>query len=327
MPINELRSIATFAKTAELGSLRQAAAAQGITPQAASQALAQLEQHLGVRLFHRTTRSLSLTDEGRQFLEAAQPALLGLQRALHMARQAKDEIAGPLRIVGPRSTFAPVLWPLLDEFCRLHPEVQPDVQLDDRIGNWVEDRVDVGFRVGQSAAEGVIARRLFPSQLIICAAPAYLARHGAPDTLDALAAHRCSAFRHPGNGRVLPWYVKVEHARIEHHVVPAFCTNDEALETDAVLAGQVLGLLTGVIAAPHIRAGRLVPLLTRHVDDHSSVFVYYGSRAAQPTRVRAFIDLAVQRLARNPAYVLTAKELQSAEAKGRKAHVHPTPRA
>ncbi|KIQ22970.1 LysR family transcriptional regulator [Variovorax paradoxus] len=320
MPINELRSIATFAKTAELGSLRQAAAAQGITPQAASQALAQLEQHLGVRLFHRTTRSLSLTDEGRQFLEAAQPALLGLQRALHMARQAKDEIAGPLRIVGPRSTFAPVLWPLLDEFCREHPGVQPDVQLDDRIGNWVEDRVDVGFRVGQSTAEGVIARRLFPSQLIICAAPSYLAQHGAPDSLNALAAHRCSAFRHPGTGRVLPWYVKVEGARVEHHVVPALCINDEALETEAVLAGHVLGLMTGVISATHIREGRLVPLLTRHVDDHSSTFVYYGSRAAQPARAKAFIDLAVRRLVGNTAYVLTARELQAAEAKGRKAY-------
>jgi DNA-binding transcriptional LysR family regulator len=320
MPINELRSIATFAKTAELGSLRQAAAAQGITPQAASQALAQLEQHLGVRLFHRTTRSMSLTDEGRQFLEAAQPALVGLQRALHMARQAKDEIAGPLRIVGPRSTFAPVLWPLLDEFCRLHPEVQPDVQLDDRIGNWVEDRVDVGFRVGQSPAGGVIARKLLPLQLIICAAPAYLARHGAPDSLNALATHRCSAFRHPSTGRVLPWYVKIEDARVEHHVVPALCINEEVLETEAVLAGHVLGLLTGVIAAPHIRAGRLVPLLTGHADDHSSIFVYYGSRTAQPTRVKAFIELAVRRLVNSTAYVLTAKELQSAEAKGRKAY-------
>ncbi|HSV58968.1 MAG TPA: LysR family transcriptional regulator [Variovorax sp.] len=319
MPINELRSIATFAKAAELGSLRRAAAAQGMTPQAASQALAQLEQHLGVRLFHRTTRSLALTDEGRQFLEGAQPALLGLQRALHMARQAKDEIAGPLRIVGPRSTFAPVLWPVLDEYCRLHPQVQPDVQLDDRIGNWVEDRVDVGFRVGPSPAEGVIARRLFPLQMIICAAPAYLARHGAPDSLLALATHRCSAFRHTTTGRVLPWKVKVEDGLVEHQVVPALCINDEPLETELVLAGHVLGQLTGVIAAPHIRSGRLVPLLTRHVADFSSTFIYYGSRSAQPRRVRAFIDLAVKRLTSNAAYVLGEKELKAAEAKGRKA--------
>ena len=201
MPINELRSITTFVRAAELGSLRKAAAAQGMTPQAASQALAQLERHLGVRLFHRTTRSLSLTDEGQQFLDSAQPAVVGLQRALQVAKRAKEEIAGPLRIVGPRSAFPPVLWPVLEEFCRLHPDVQPDVQFDDRIGNWVEDRVDVGFRIGSSPQEGVIARRLFPLQLIICAAPGYLQRHGAPDDLNALGSHRCSAFRHPSTGQ------------------------------------------------------------------------------------------------------------------------------
>ena len=237
-----------------------------------------------------------------------------------MARRAKDEIAGPLRIVGPRSTFAPVLWPLLDEFCRLHPEVQPDVQLDDGIGNWVEDRVDVGFRVGPSAADGVIARKLFALQLIICAAPAYLTRYGAPANLDALAAHRCSAFRHPSTSRVLPWYVKVEDGRVEHHVVPALCVNDEAIETGAVLAGHVLGRMTGVTAATYIRDGRMVPLLTAHVSDHSSIFVYYGSRSAQPRRVKAFIDLAVRRLVNSTDYVLSAKELHAAEMKGRRAY-------
>ena len=318
MPINELRSITTFAKTAELGNLRRAAEAQGITPQAASQALAQLEQHLGVRLFHRTTRQIALTDEGRQFLEAARPPLAGLQRAVQLARRATDEIAGPLRIVGPRSTFVPVLWPLIEEFCRLHPQVQPDVQLDDRMGNWVEDRVDVGFRVGVSASEGVIARRLFALQLIVCAAPSYIAQHGAPDALNDLASHRCSVFRHPATGKVLPWWVKVGDGVVEHDVVPALCTNVEELEMEVVLAGQLIGLMSGVTAAPHIRAGRLVPLLTQHVADHLGVFVYYGSRAALPARVRAFIDLAVCRVVGNPAYALSAKELAAAEAAGRK---------
>jgi DNA-binding transcriptional LysR family regulator len=319
MPINELRSITIFAKTAELGSLRKAAQAQDMTPQAASQALAQLEQHLGVRLFHRTTRSMALTDEGRQFLEAALPAVAGVQRALEITRRAKDEIAGPLRIVGPRSVFTPVLWPLLDEFCSLYPEVQPDVQLDDRLGNWVEDRVDVGFRIGHSPADGVIARKLFPLQIIICAAPSYIARHGAPESLHALTAHRCSTFRSPSTGRVVPWPVRDGEGVREHQVVPAICVNDEAIETEAILAGHVLGSLTAVASAAHIRAGRLVPLLTQHVADQSSTWVYYGSRSAQPTRVRAFIDLAVARLAGNSQYVLSAEELRAAEVAGRSA--------
>ena len=133
MAINELRAIATFAKAVELGSIRRAAAAQGVTPQAASQAIAQLEAHLGVRLLHRTTRSLALTDEGLHFLETTQPALAMLERALSQAREAKDEIAGPLRIVGPRSSFGAILMPVLDEFCRQYPGIQPDVQLDDKI--------------------------------------------------------------------------------------------------------------------------------------------------------------------------------------------------
>lgn len=312
MAINELRSISIFAKIVELGSLRKAAEVFEMTPQAASQALAQLEVHLGVRLFHRTTRNMALTDAGRQFVELALPAASSLNRALIMMRRTTEEIAGPLRIVAPRAVFLPVFWPLLDEFCRLYPEVQPDVELDDRLGNWVEDRVDVGFRIGTSPADGVIARKLFPLQLVICAAPSYLAAHGVPSDLAELASHRCSAFRSPGSGRVVPWRVRDGDATVDHPVTPTICVNDESLETSAVLAGHAIGQLTAIAAAEHIRAGRLVPVLIEHVVEAASAFVYYGSRAAQPVRVRAFIDLAVKRLAGNPRYMLSEEELAAA---------------
>jgi DNA-binding transcriptional LysR family regulator len=319
--INELRSITTFMRAAELGSLRKAAGAQDISPQAASQALAQLEQHLGVRLFHRTTRVMTLTDEGQRFLEEARPALLGLQRALQTVRLAKDEIAGPLRIVGPRSAFAPLLWPLLDEFCDRHPGIVPDVVLDDRVGNWVEDRVDVGFRLGASPHPGVIARRLLPVQMVVCASPAYLDRHGAPNNLADLSLHRLSAYRHPGTGQVLPWRAKVGQDTVDIPVAPTMCVNDELLELQAVLAGKVIGQLAGITAAPHIRAGHLVPLLPEYMPDYASYFVYFGSRESQPARARAFIDLAVDRLANNPAWLLTSEELRHTtrtRAKGRR---------
>jgi DNA-binding transcriptional LysR family regulator len=312
MAINELRSISIFVTAAELGSLRKTAAALNISPQAASQALAQLEHHLDVRLFHRTTRSMALTDEGRRFLEEAQPSLVGLRRALQAARQSKDEIAGPLRIVGPRSTFQPVVWRLIDEFCQQYPDIVPDVQLEDRVGNWVEDRVDVGFRLGLTPHEGVIARRLMPAQLIICAAPEYLQKHGAPDGIADLPSHRCSVFRNPGTGQIVPWRVKIRDEEVEQPVVPAICTNDEILELHAVLDGRVLGQLAGVTAAPYIRSKQLVPLLVDHIPDRYSYFVYYGSRSAQPARARAFIDLVVRRLIDNSEYVLSSKELKLA---------------
>ncbi len=314
--INELRSITTFVHTAELGSLSKAAEAQQISPQAASKALGQLESYLGVRLFHRTTRSMSLTEEGQRFLEAAQPALLGLQQALTAARQTREEFAGPLRIVGPRSVVQTVIGPLLEEYCRRYPDVQPDIRLDDRVGNWVEERVDVGLRIGISPQEGLIARRLFPMQLIICAAPAYLRKYGVPLTLHDLALHRCSAFRHAGNGRLIPWYVKMGDELQEHPVRPALSTNDEMVELGAVLAGDVIGQLAGPTAAAHIRVGRLVPLLLEHMTQMHGLFLYYGSRAAQPARVRHFIDLAIASLADNREYVLDMDELELAHRVG-----------
>lgn len=314
MPINELRAIDTFAKAVALGSIRRAAQALGVTPQAASQTLAQLEKHLGVRLLHRTTRSLALTDEGQRFLEATQPALAALERALDSARESKDEIAGPLRIVGPRSSFATILMPVLDEFCQRYPDIQPDVQLDDGVGNWVLDRVDVGFRIGVSPEEGVIARKLFPVQLIVCAAPSYLERLGVSKTLDDLSMHRCSAFRHPATGQVLPWYLNVDGEIQHRHVTPTLSTNDAELELQAVLAGQVMGQLSNLSAASHIRSGQLVPVLLAHMSAHIGLHLYYGNRTAQPKRVRAFIDLGVQRLLNTPAYVLSEKELAQAAA-------------
>lgn len=317
MAINELRSITTFIKAAELGSLRKAALELGISPQAASKALAQLEEHLDARLFHRTTRMMSLTDAGQRLLEDVQPSVLGMERALQNARTAKDEFAGPLRIAGPRTTFQTILWRLVEEFCDLHPGIQPDVLLEDRVGNWVEDRVDVGFRLGPSPHEGVIARRLFPLQLVICGSPAYLRRHGVPESLAALASHRCSAFRNPGTGKVVPWHVKLGDQVVDQPVVPAICSNDEVFELQAVLAGKVLGQLAGVTAAAYVRDGRLVPVLTDHMPEYASYFVYFGSRTSQPVRARAFIDLAVQRLTDNPEYVLGEQHLRRKHARQR----------
>lgn len=312
MAINELRCVSTFIKAAELGSLRKAAQALDISPQAASKALAQLEAHLDARLFHRTTRVMSLTDAGQRLLEDVKPAVLGVQRALGQARSAKGEFVGPLRIAGPRTTFQPMLWSLIEAFCERHPGIQPDVLLDDRVGNWVEDRVDVGFRLGHSPQEGLIARRLLPLQLLVCGAPAYFERYGAPDSLAALSSHRCSVFRHPGTGQLAPWHLALDGQLVAQPVVPALTSNDEGLELQAVLAGKVLGQLAGATAAPFIRSGQLIPILLDHIPDMASYFVYYGSRSSQPARARAFVDLAIERLTDASRFVLTSEELARA---------------
>ncbi|MCA0177192.1 MAG: LysR family transcriptional regulator [Proteobacteria bacterium] len=308
MRINELRAIATLAKSVELGSIRRAALAQGVSAQSASKLLAQFEKHLGARLLHRSTRSLALTDEGRRLLESTQPALATVERALAAAKQSRDDIAGPLRIVGPESAFIRVLAPLVDEYTRKYPLVEPDVQLDDHIGDWVQSRVDVGFRINTTPDPGLIARRLLPLQLVVCAAPAYLERHGRPNSLEDLAAHRCSVFRHPATGQMLPWCFDVSGSVVYRHLSPALSTNDAEFELQATLRGQVLGQLTNLTAAPYIRAGQLVPVLGKHVSSEYSVYLYYGNRN-QPLRVKAFIDMAIERLTDSDTFVLSRKEL------------------
>lgn len=313
MSFNELRAIETLAKAVAAGSIRKAALAQGVTPQAASHAIAQLERHMGVRLLHRTTRNLAVTEEGRHLLDQALPALATLKGALTQVKEARHAIAGPIRIAGPKSAFAHVLMPLLDEFCRLNPAVQPEVELSDAIGDWVHDRIDVGFRIGlHHPGSGLIARRLFSLQLVVCAAPSYLARNGIPASPADLAQHRCSVFRNPVSGQLEPWYLGVDGAVEQHQLSPAFSTNDLELELQAVLAGQVIGQLTNLSAAEHIRAGRLVPLLLPNISAQYGIYLSYGSRTEQPNRVRAFIDLAVARLQDAPAFVLGSEELQAA---------------
>ncbi|WP_374626436.1 LysR substrate-binding domain-containing protein [Pandoraea sp.] len=132
------------------------------------------------------------------------------------------------------------------------------------------------------------------------------------------ARHRSRLALTLAAGRVLPWLLKVGGEVISHDLSPTLSTNDAQLETEAVLSGHVIGSLSGLSAAPLIRAGRLVPLLANHVSDHMSVHIYYGSRTAQPSRVRAFIDRAVERLVGSSDYVLDAKELALAEANGRR---------
>ena len=117
---------------------------------------------------------------------------------------------------------------------------------------------------------------------------------------------------------MLPWYLNIDGEVVHRHVAPTLSTNDTELELQAVLAGQVIGQVANLSAAAHIRAGRLVPLLLQHMTDHIGVHLYYGSRAAQPRRVRAFIELAIERLVGSPTHVLATKELTQAASRWRR---------
>jgi DNA-binding transcriptional LysR family regulator len=271
----------------------------------------QLEKSLGVRLFHRTTRKLSLTEEGQRLLHSVEPALATLSSAIDDARRAKDEVAGPLRVSAPMALGRAVLWPSVLEFAALYPDVQLDVRFDDHFTDLVSDRADVGFRGGSPPSGGTIARRLLPIQLIVCASPAYIERHGQPSTVDALDAHRCTGYRRANTGKQAPWEFLIGNEIVYRDVAASLCANDIDAETDAVLAGLAIGQLGSFSAVSHIRSKRLVPLLTQHVTQRESIYIYYRHRTEQPLRVRTFIDFMIARLADNKAYFLEPAELRT----------------
>jgi DNA-binding transcriptional LysR family regulator len=312
--MNEIRAISTFVRAATLGSLRGAAIDQGISPQAASHAVMQLEKALGVRLFHRTTRKLSLTEEGQRLFDSAKPALATLSSALDEARRSKEEVSGMLRVSAPRALGLPVLWPYFEEFQQRYPDVQLEVQFDDHFTDLVTDRADVGFRGGPPPSAGSIARRLVPIQLIVCASPAYLERHGAPKTIEDLAQHRCTGYRRANTGKLAQWQFRVGDEVVYRDVPAALCVNDTEMETQAVLSGLGIGQLGSFNATPHIRSGRLVPLLMQHVNEYGAVTIYYGHRTEQPLRVKTFIEFMVDRMAGNRNFFLDPSELRASPA-------------
>jgi len=309
--VDELRAISTFIRAAELGSFNQAALAQGTTPQAVSKNVRQLEQHLGVRLFHRTTRKSALTEDGQRLFDAVKGNMDGLLLALNAVRNAARDDEGLIRISAGGSVARKVLVPLLAQFGQQYPGIQFDLVLEDRVTDAVGERIDVGFRAGNAPTTQVVARRLFPIQLVVCASPDYLAAHAAPVQLADLQQHRCVGYRQPGTSRVVPWEFLVKgEATFQQVPVVVSCSDPEA-EMQAVVAGMGVGQIDSINATAAIRAGQLVPLLTRYVSNRMGLHLYYGQRADMPGRVRRFIDFAADQLHGGDAFNIPVTELRA----------------
>ncbi len=309
--MDELRAVTTFVRAAELGSFNKAALAQGSTAQAVSKSVRQLEQRLGVRLFHRTTRKSSLTEEGQRLFDAVRGSLEGLTAALEQARRAVREDEGLIRVSAGGAVGRKVLMPVLAAFSARHPAIEFDLLLEERFTDTVGDRIDVGFRAGTQPTNQVIARRLFAIQQIVCAAPGYLAAHGAPTRRSDLAAHRCTGYRQPGTGRPYAWEFDVKGETIYQSVRVALCSSDPEAEMQAVIAGFGLGQIDSINAAAPIRAGQLVPLFTSQVSDRMGLYLYYAQRSDMPGRVRRFIDFAAEQLKGTDEFHLSPAELRA----------------
>ncbi|MRW85253.1 LysR family transcriptional regulator [Pseudoduganella sp. FT26W] len=288
--MDKARVISLFIGVVRAKSFSQAAVDAGLTPQAVSKAVRQLEEHLGVRLFHRTTRSLSLTDDGARLFELANPGLRLLDEALEQIQSSRLEVEGLIRLAAPTSIGNAIIVPLLQEFQQRYPGTHFDIQLDDHFTDLVESKIDVGFRAGGPPERNLVARALGDMMLLVCATPGYLERFGVPRTVADLARHRCTGFRHPNTGRMMPWELHVDGATVYQDVPAVASFNTVEGELASVLCGTGIGQVPVFMIERELAAGALVPLLTQTITSNRGVFMYYQQRTQMPLRVRHFID-------------------------------------
>jgi DNA-binding transcriptional LysR family regulator len=249
-----------------------------------------------VRLFNRTTRSTTLTQEGETFYSGCHT---GVDRILEAVEEMRDLRQGPprgqLRVRSTVGFGRKVVAPLLREFRAAYPEISIDLTLGDTPTDFISDRVDIAFRNGRLEDAEIIAKQIVPMQMLVCASPGYVKSHGLPASVEDLAQHRCINLRLP-SGRIFEWEFKID-GELRKFVPQARLTfNDADLVLQAVLAGEGIAQMPGYLIRDELRAGALVPLLVQYAPDDGAHYICYLSRAHLPSRMRVFIDFMTTKI-------------------------------
>jgi DNA-binding transcriptional LysR family regulator len=282
--------VIAFIAVAAVGNFARAGDRLGVGRSAVSRSVQKLEAQLGTRLFLRTTRRTTLTREGELFYRNCRPGVERIVQALEDMRDLREgPPRGQLRISATTGFGRRIVAPLLNGFRARHPEIAVDLLLDDRPTDFTTDRVDVAFRDGRLDDSQVIAKRLIPMPMLVCASPAYGRNRGLPLQVDDVAGHSCINLRTP-SGRIFEWEFKVG-GRIQKFLPSSNCTfNDDGLVLQAVLDGQGIAQMPGYQVSEHLRAGRLVACLAQYAPDDRGHYLCYPSRQHLPARIRVFID-------------------------------------
>lgn len=269
IPSERFKGLEAFVATVEAGSFTAAAERLNLTNSAVGKTVSRLEARLNTRLFERTTRSLSLTDAGEAFYRTCVRVLDELQTAEQVLAADKVEPFGRLRVDVPATFGQMRVLPRLLEFAALHPGLRPHLSFTDRFVDLVEEGIDVGVRIGGSDAWSAALghRYLGTEMLIFCAAPAYLARRGTPQSLDALASHDAVTYGR-ADGSTNPWLIARGAGPVERRFVDGrIIVGHGAAQVDAVLAGCGIAQLATWLVEHHLAAGRLVQFLPEAATD------------------------------------------------------------
>ena len=288
--LDRLTSLEVFAKVAAIGSLSGAARAMGLSQTMVTKHVAALETRLGIKLFHRTTRRLSITEAGRSYLESSERILADIEAADAAVAAERVEPRGLLRVNVPVVFGTLQIAPLLADFADRHPKVTIELGLNDRLVDLAEEGWDLAIRIGRLRESSMVARRLAPNRLVVCAAPSYLDRHGIPRTVADLASHNCLGYTLSQQASAAEWLFGAD-AEIRVQVNGNLRANNGDALRAATLAGLGLARQPTFIVADDLRAGSLVALpLDQPEVRTSAVHAVYLPDRSPPAKVRAFID-------------------------------------
>jgi len=317
---DSLNEMATFVRVVAAGSLSGAARDLGLSPAMVSRTLASLESRLGVRLLHRTTRRLHLTDEGAAYHEACVRILAEVDEANAAASAGRGVPQGTLRVALPASFGHRQIAPLVPLFAERYPNVRLALHLSDRAVNLVEEGYDLAIRIAELEDSSLAARKLAPNRRVVCASPAYLARHGTPRTPEELTRHNCLVANWEHDFSMTLEYKDPRGRPGEVRVAGRYaCDNWEVLREWAV-AGLGIALKSTWDVRDHLQDGSLVALCPGYTfDTDVAIYAVYPHRRYLAAKTRAFIDFLAESFGPEPSWDLppAAVPAQDEHARGR----------
>lgn len=289
--MDKLNDFKVFVRAAQHRSFSTAAWELGMTPSAVSKAVQRLEEYLGTRLVNRTTRSLSLTEDGAEFFDRCRQILDEIEEAELALSQSSSSPKGLLRINLSVAIGRLHIVPALADFADRYPDLKLEVSLSDRMVDLVEEGIDATVRVGDGPENRLIMRRLAIARFIICAAPTYLARYGEPKTPKDLDDHQCLNFLSPRTGRAFDWFFQQDGEAFNLPIDGRIRFNHAESLLAAAIAGAGVIQLHNYIAGAAIACGDLKPILERYVPTTGSpIAVIYPQKRHLSAKVRAFVD-------------------------------------
>ncbi len=286
-----IESLRVFTRVLELGSITSGGRDLRLTPAVASKRIKELEKRLGVRLFNRTTRSITPTEVGRVFYAEAKKILETLDDAEAAVANYSDRPRGVIRVTAPLSVGRRIIAPLVPRFVDAFPDTQVQMRLSDRAVDMLSERLDVAFFVGTPKESNLKLRKFVECDRVLCAAPDYLTRVGAPRTPDDLLdkTHNCLLLRYPRSPEYF-WVLKTDTGTRKLNVAGKFDADDSDVLTEWALAGHGIVNKPRFDVADHIAAGRLVEILPTTPPVPSLFGCLYPHRKLQDPKIRHFVD-------------------------------------